>query len=172
MDAIFIPNLLKISDQRQSYDLQERFADLETLMPINGRLQVIHHGNFLEVTAIAEAIVTLVCDRCLQQYNHRLQLNVSELIWLEESRDLEPNEDNSEVEIPMEDLVETLPPQGYFAPDEWLYEQLCLALPQRQLCDDACVGIIVEQPQSSELQPEPIDQRWASLQTLKENLLN
>ncbi|MGK7889501.1 MAG: DUF177 domain-containing protein [Leptolyngbyaceae cyanobacterium] len=170
MESIYIPNLLNAPEHQQTYEVQEHLDHLSTLTPVNGRVQVIHNGNFLEVRAIAETIVTLTCDRCLQQYNHRLQLDLSELIWLEEPSEVD--EEGVEIEVPMDDLVETLPPRGYFHPSEWLYEQLCLALPQRQLCDADCSGIAVESTNAAPDTLQPIDQRWASLQVLKENLLN
>jgi uncharacterized protein len=70
-----------------------------------------------------------------------------------------------EREVALGDLVESLPPQGHFRPDEWLYEQFCLAMPQRQLCDRQCPGIAVEQPEG-----KAIDRRWASLESLKSHL--
>jgi len=130
MEAIYIPKLARAPEQTESIQIKEYFPALETLTPVQGNVRVIHRGNYLEVVARAETIVTLTCDRCLQQYNHRLSVNPVELIWLEE-----PNEEADELlverEIPLEDLVETLSPQGYFKPDEWLYEQLCLEIPQR-----------------------------------------
>lgn len=170
MESIYIPNLLNASGQQQTYEVQEHLDNLSTLTPVNGRVQVTHNANFLEVKAIAETIVTLTCDRCLQQYNYRLHIDLSELIWLEEP--FEVDEGGAEIEVPMEELVETLPPKGYFYPNEWLYEQLCLALPQRQLCDVDCSGIVVESADHAPGLLQPVDQRWASLQVLKENLLN
>ena len=171
MEPVYIPNLIHMSGRQQRYDIQEHLEGLDTLTPVNGKVSVAHHGNFLEVIAKAETIVTLSCDRCLQQYNHRLEVDVSELIWLEEAADLDEDESDAEVEVAMDDLVETLSPKGHFHPGEWLYEQLCLAIPQRQLCDSACPGIAIED-EASEPALQPIDQRWASLQAFKENLLN
>ena len=170
METIYIPNLLHAPEQKHEYDVQEHLEGLESLTPVSGRVQIVHNGNFLEVKAIAETIVTLACDRCLCQYNHRLQVNASELIWLQESVELDDSDEELEVEVAMDDLVETLSPKGTFSPGEWLYEQLCLAIPQRQLCDTDCPGIAVEASSSDTLQP--IDNRWASLQALKENLSN
>lgn len=164
MEAVYIPHLTKAPEQTRVIQVQESLPDLETLTPVRGRIQVQHHGNYLEVSVQAEAIITLTCHRCLQQYNHRLALDTSEMIWLEESS--EPDEGPLEREIAVDDLVETLPPQGYFHPSEWLYEQLCLAIPQRQLCDAQCAGIQTATQQGA----GQIDYRWASLEALKRQL--
>lgn len=111
--------------------------------------------------------MTLTCHRCLQNYNHRLTVGTSEIIWLDPAADL-PDEGPMERELAVEDLVETLSPQGYFDPSEWLYQQLCLAMPQRQLCDASCVGV---QPVTRESSEKLADRRWASLEALKNNYL-
>lgn len=168
MDSIYIPQLLSAPNQTVEVDIHDYLPELETLTPVQGSVRVAHRGNYLEVAGKAEAIVTLACDRCLQQYNHRLSLDVSELIWLQESVD--DVSSDTEIEVPYEDLVETLPPQGYFSPSAWLYEQLCLEIPQRKLCDKKCPGIKVENQQSAG--STKVDHRWASLEALRNHLSN
>ena len=166
MEPIYIPQLLKRSEQKELIQFEEFLQDLDTLTPVRGKMQVTHQGNYLEVKVKAETIVTLTCHRCLKQYNYRLALKTSELIWLEEptnQRDL----GGAEVEIDLEDLVESLPPQGYFQPGEWLYEQMCLEMPLRQLCDSQCPGIQIEETEPS---GPTSDRRWASLEALRNNL--
>lgn len=166
MEAIHIPHLTKAPEQTAVIQVQEFLPGLETLTPVRGRIQVQHHGNYLEVSGQAEAIITLTCHRCLQQYNHRLVVDTSEMIWLDEAAD-QPYDGPLEREVALKDLIETLPPQGYFYPSEWLYEQLCLEIPQRQVCDAQCAGI---QTATQESLAQPADRRWASLEALKKQL--
>ena len=97
---------------------------------MRAEVSVRHGTTFLEVKGTASTIVTLTCDRCLQQYNHRVAVDAQELIWLDEAaaQDLP-----LEQEVSLEELVESLSPQGYFEPETWIYEQICLQLPQRQI---------------------------------------
>jgi uncharacterized protein len=161
MDAIYIPRLTKLPDRTEKVEFKESLADLETLTPVQGQLQVRHGGNYLEVTAQASTIVTLMCHRCLQQFNHRLSVSVSEMLWL---KDHESEVLPFDQDLELDDLMETLDPDGNFDPNTWLYEQLCLAIPQRQLCDAQCPGIPL--PTTA----EPVDRRWASLANLKTQL--
>ncbi|MFE4105484.1 YceD family protein [Almyronema epifaneia] len=166
MEAIYIPQLTKAPDKTLTFEFREHFDDLETLTPVKGELQITHHGNFLEVQAQAEAIKTLTCYRCLQNYNHRIVVEASELVWLE---DIHDEAFPLEREVTLDDLVETLSPQGYFYPSEWLYQQLCLAMPQRQLCDRDCEGI----PLTTEAAEVIVaDERWSALAALKQQLPN
>lgn len=166
MEAIYIPHLLKAPKRQAEIIINDQIPGLNTLTPVKGSITVRHGGNFLEVSSQAETITTLTCDRCLQHYNHRLAINVSELIWLES--ELEHEEDlPCEREIFLEDLSETLAPNGHFAPDTWLFEQLSLALPLRKVCGENCPGAATT---SSKDQATSLDSRWASLAALKDQL--
>lgn len=171
MEPIYIPQLAKAPDQTESFQVCQHVPGFETLTPVQGQLSITHHGNYLEAKASVETIVTLACDRCLQNYNHRLQVEASELIWLDDTPDVVSDE-GLEREVAVEDLVETLSPTGYIDPTAWLYEHLCLALPQRQLCDDACAGIQTESAVDESINLSAVDSRWASLAALKGQLLN
>jgi uncharacterized protein len=165
MESIFIPQLLKAPEKTEDIQIQDFIAGLETLTPIRGQMKVRHGGTFLDVAVQAETIITLTCDRCLQRYNHRLLLDTSELIWLDRNTEREQHLP-LEREVLWEDLSETLPSEGYFHPDTWLYEQLSLAMPLRKLCNQDC-----QQPVSRLPQSEPsTDSRWASLEVLKKQL--
>ena len=166
IQPIYIPHLLKGPDKSRTIEINDYLSELDTLTPVKGRIHVRHRGNFLEVSAQAETITTLICHRCLQNYNTRIQVDTSEFIWLQEPR---PEDYADEVEVGLDELFETLPPQGHFESDKWIYEQLCLAMPQRQLCDADCAGIV--NPTASTDDALPVnDQRWAALSTLKQQL--
>lgn len=166
MQAIYIPHLLNAVDRTRSLQFETTFKELATLTPVRAEVVVRHGTTFLEVKGTASTIVTLTCDRCLQQYNHRVAVDAQEIIWLDEaaatSQDLP-----LEQEVNPDDLVESLSPYGHFEPDTWIYEQICLQLPQRQICDASCQGLKVEESQST--QPV-VDDRWAALEVLKQQL--
>ena len=165
MEAIYIPHLLKAPKRQLEIIVQDAIAGLDTLTPVKGRIMIRHGSNFLEVTAQAEAIITLTCDRCLQNYNHRLAIDTNELIWLESELEIEADLP-SEREVSVEDLSETLPPHGHFEPKKWLYEQLSLAMPLRQLCGEECPGA----SKTSTEAESHIDPRWSSLAALQDQL--
>ncbi len=166
MDAIYLPQLALAPEQTETIEVKEFLPELETLTPVQGQVKVSHQGNYLEVSARAETIITLTCDRCLQQYNHRLITQTSELMWLDTSAD-EEFLTLAEIETPLEALVETLSPQGYFHPGDWLYQQLCLEIPLRKLCDQTCTGISATDASAS----PKVDRRWSALEALRQNLL-
>jgi len=169
MDAIHIPQLLKDRDHSRTIEIEDFLPDLPSLTPVKGKVIVKHQGNYLELAARADTIVTLTCDRCLQNYNHRLKTTASEFVWLKDLAHTAES-DSAQEEVAYEDLVETLPIQGYFQPDVWLYEQLCLQLPLQKLCANDCPGIQIAEPDRDEATEKPVDRRWASLEALRNNL--
>ena len=162
IQPIYIPHLEKAPGKARVIDLDDSIRGLETLTPVKGRLVVEHRGNFLEVSAAANAIMTLACDRCLQNYNSRVEIDTSEFIWLQ---DESPDDYALEREVTVDDLVETMPPQGHFDPQAWIYEQFCLALPQRKICNEDCTGIETQSAESTST-----DARWSALSALKQQL--
>ena len=165
MEAIYIPQLLKAPERKRELKLDDSIPGLESLTPVRGTITIRHGGNFLEIILKAETIVTLVCDRCLQNYNSRLAVDTSELIWLEAS---EPDMENLplEREVSLENLSESLNPNGHFDPEQWLYEQFSLAFPLRKLCGENCQGAAKTTTDNHDV----VDSRWASLASLKDQL--
>lgn len=172
MQPIYIPHLLNAVGRTKTLTYETFFEDLETLTPVLAHLSVRHGTTFLEVKGSASTIVTLTCDRCLQQYNHRLIVDAQEIIWLTKRLSVSGAEEPLEQEVNLEDLVESLPPDGYFDPETWMYEQICLELPQRRICDSECQGIIPPQRPSpdSDSSADAVDHRWSALAVLRRQL--
>lgn len=168
MDKVYIPQLLQQPEHSLEVAINSHLPDLDTLTPVRGVIKISHNNTYLAVQAEAETIVTLACHRCLQNYNYRVAIAPQELIWLQVSPD--PSTLPLEQEVGVDDLVETLPPNGYFYPRTWLYEQICLALPQRQICDSNCRGIEVSFQANGMVQEPTVDSRWARLSQLQRQL--
>lgn len=136
------------------WQVDQPISDLESLTPVRGHLLAVHHGTALEVSGLAEAIVTLSCARCLQKYNHALRAEVQELI---EFRGTAPG--SEAIPSPLgEDLDDRLDPGGFFDPERWLFEQLSLQLPLVNRCGEDCPGPACWGSASSQVDP-----RWAAL---------
>lgn len=165
--TIFIPRLTKLPEGRETVEFKEIFPDLQTLTPVNAKVQVTHKGNYLEVVGQADGIVTLSCDRCLTQFNHRLAIDTTEFIWFDEGEGPESLEDLPlDEDLVMEAMVETVSKDGEFDVSNWVYEQLSLEMPYKQLCDVNCEGIAIDAENT-----QPIgDRRWAGLEALKGKL--
>ncbi len=164
MEKLYIPQIAKALAATESFEFKELIAGLETLTPVQGFISVRHMGSFLEVTAKASTIMTLTCDRTLVQFNYRLAIDTSEMIWLAEP--LPEGEYPKEREVETGDLVESISPNGYFDVQEWLYEQLTLAIPYPKIAPDAPALELPSQI-SEQNKEDAIDKRWSILSSLK-----
>ncbi|BBA79636.1 hypothetical protein RGRSB_1160 [cyanobacterium endosymbiont of Rhopalodia gibberula] len=164
MQSLYIPHLLQRTERTQTILIDDFIPGLDTLMPFRGTLSIRHGGTFLDIKVKGETIITLICDRCVQQYNHRIVVDTSEIVWLDKNLSLP--DIPQETSLSGEDLSESLSPDGHLNSETWLYEQLSLAMPLRQLCGKNCQQPISDCSQN----PSPIDNRWASLECLKQKL--
>ncbi len=145
---------LRALEAGKHWAVDQRIADLETLTPVRGDLQAIHHTTALEVFATVDTILTLCCARCLRQFNQALRADVQELIAFRGG----PAPADGLEEVPGEELDDRLDPSGRFDPERWLFEQLSLRLPLVNRCGNDCPG-----PDRWSSAPAAGDPRWASL---------
>ena len=114
--------------------------DLPSLTPVRGTIQAEHLGNVLAVHGSLQTIVTLICDRCLNQFNQALISTTEELIWLGEEQNNHEQLEASAGFEQMSGLLERLDPQGPFDPQQWAFEHLNLQLPAVNRCSGDCPG--------------------------------
>jgi len=166
METIYIPHLLKSPQRKQDIVIDCFIPDLDSLTPVRGKMTLRHGGTFLEVLAVAETIITLTCDRCLKQYNFKLIVDTTEIIWLD--KEVEQDKEHPlEREVALEDLAESLPSNGHFDLQIWIYEQMCLAMPIKQICSYDCHQPLISQ---EPLQKGLLDSRWSVLESLRKDL--
>jgi len=163
MEKLYIPQIARAVEATEIFEFKEFIEGLETLTPVQGVMNVRHVGSFLEVSTKASTIMTLTCDRTLVQFNYRLAIDNSEMIWLAEP--LPESEYPREREVESDDLVESLSPNGYFDPSLWLYEQLILAIPYPKIAPDA-PALELTDTQERDTNPS-LDKRWSVLSTLQ-----
>lgn len=175
LDKISIQELRSL-DEPRVWSVEGHIDELPSLTPIRGELSAEHLGNALEVKGCLSTIVTLCCDRCLSQFNYRLECNSQELIWLGHEG-ANPADSAVRSLSEHEALMECLHPCGNFYPERWAFEQLNLQLPVVNRCGDECEGpqypissnksnkqnsALIEKEESNHIDP-----RWATLLQLK-----
>ena len=157
---------LRAQSQGLTWEVDQPISGLDSLTPVRGTLRALHHGTVLELSCLAETILTLRCDRCLQHYNQPLRTETRELLQLVsdpagEGLEL-PDSLPPDLGPDGEDLDERLDPAGTLDPERWLFEQLSLQLPLVNRCGPDCPG---PARWSSDAQEQ--DPRWAALAALR-----
>ena len=154
------------------WEVEGELDELPSLTPVRGHVSAEHRGNVLAVEGKLSTIVTLCCDRCLNQFNQKLSCTPSELIWL---GDEQPTADELELSgevAEMEGLVDVLDPRGQFDPQQWAFEQLNLLLPVVNHCGDHCPGPpgLQQHPVIPDTKTKAVDPRWQALQQLQQQI--
>ncbi len=157
---IRLEDLQKAPQRTQTLDFKQFFPGFESLIPVEGGARVSHRGHFLEAEGWANTIITLTCHRCLQQFNHRLQIHFDEILMIEAISEADLPQ---EMEIEPEDLSERIAPWDAFDVQDWIYQHLHLQLPSRLACQEDCPGMGVTATEA----PLP-DPRWAALRSLQQ----
>lgn len=140
------------------WQVEQPLAELATLTSVQGFIHVVAEGPLLRVEGAAATTVQLRCDRCLQPYEHRLEARASERIGL----GMAGSDLQEALAFDAEGISEQLDPAGSFDPEQWLYEQLSLQLPQVCRCGPGCAG-----PACWGTEEPTIDPRWAALRKLQ-----
>ncbi len=161
---IYLPHLASRNPPVLIVDIEENLPSLSSLTPVRGQVTVSHRGSFLEIKGHAQTITSLTCHRCLGQYNHRLEADIDEIVWLKEVR--------KTIEEELEDLDEHLPEDGTLEVHDLVYQHLSLNLPFQNICAPNCVGILPSQPEAPAASDPSnrLDQRWEALEKLKKKL--
>ena len=179
---------LKAFPEGRDWQLDQHLEGLPSLTPVRGRVRAVHRSNVLEVEGEASTIVTLCCDRCLQDFNQALGARNRELIWLGEASRADGVDEDVVLEsaaqlldLEADAFTESLDPAGDFDPAHWIFEQLHLLLPVVNHCGELCPGPNLAgdgkpgagNPGAGQAAPEgdspdadPIDPRWAALKKL------
>jgi uncharacterized protein len=163
---------LKLLENGKEWQIHQPLNELSSLTPVRGSLRAVHRGNVLELEVEARTIVTLCCDRCLQQFNHPLSFETREVLWLGEQARVDGiapetvlEGDLEVLELDADALTESLDPSADFDPEHWVFEQLNLQLPVVNRCGEGCPGPNLQGTGSD---PDAvIDPRWAALKKLQ-----
>ncbi len=158
---IRLDELKRAPKATKTLSFSQFFNGFDSLIPVEGQVALTHQKTFLDVSGIANTIVTLTCHRCLQQFNHRLTIQFQELLVIEAL----PTDIPPELELDPEDLAERITPNGVFDVEDWVYQNLYLHLPNQLPCQEDCPGMGIQGD------AKPIhDPRWSTLLTLRNQL--
>ena len=162
---------LRVLGGPKQWSVEGKLDSLPSLTPVRGQITAEHKGNVLVVEGKLDTIVTLCCDRCLNQFNHPLQASPQELIWLGDAPPSDDDLQESEEIAALDGLVENLDPRGDFNPEQWAFEQLNLQLPVVNRCGEHCSGppgLNTATKAAATDEPQLTDPRWDALRRLQQ----
>ena len=91
-------------------------------------------GNFIEISGHAEGKIILTCDRCLNEYEHKLDIDIEETYAKKSLQD----EYGQEVELKRGQFITDLDGEKEIDIYDLLYQSVILALPNKKVCGINC----------------------------------
>ena len=165
LNPIAIKDLKALSSPK-TWILEGFLDELDSLTPIRGTIVAEHQGEALSVKGDFHTVISLICDRCLENFTQPLKVDSKELIFIGEEKELA-------IAIEFNDFSDCISPCNSFDPQRWVFEQLSLQLPLLNNCGNNCAGVSNQKanPQiysnnSGENDLNQLDPRWSELKKL------
>ncbi|MBI5234154.1 MAG: DUF177 domain-containing protein [Deltaproteobacteria bacterium] len=109
-------------------------CDFRLSGPVAAHLDITRKGVDVFITGDIQATLLLVCSRCLNDYEHKLQEDIALFYTMEK-------ETGKERELKTEDLETGFIEGGVIDMDMVLFEELSLEAPTKPLCSNDCKGL-------------------------------
>ncbi|WP_320676329.1 DUF177 domain-containing protein [Prochlorococcus sp. MIT 1300] len=109
-----------------------------SLWPITGWVSVEHLSESIIVKSELQTLIELCCDRCSQQFEHKLFCNTEELIRISTKNNKKSHYTQMESSHELAELNESLDSSSNFDPERWIFEHVNLELPISKHCGEKC----------------------------------
>ena len=159
---INIKELQNIPEQMMDIAFQEKIKELENDIPVDAVLNVAVTGYGVNIKGHVQTYLKLVCDRCLDEYDYNVDVDVDE-DFVNESI---ISDDQKEYELTKGQFVEELRGRDEIDINDFLYQTIILEIPPKKICNDSCEGSESYQKIKSE---KYIDERLEVFKSFSEN---
>jgi uncharacterized protein len=162
--------IIKIEDIENAPQktLQVNFNDvvegIKSKEPITADLTVTSLGDFIEVKGNVQGSATLVCDLCLEEFEHEIDIEIEELF----AKNTLLDEYGAETEIKDGQFVTDLQGSSDLDICDLLYQSVILDFPNKKVCGINCKGgdIFIRDENSPQKEADP---RMAIFKNIKVN---
>ena len=132
MTKILIEDIEKEINGTLFYEFHEFMEEFGA--EISANLQLKSLGQFIEITGKAQGNLKLICDRCLNEYEYKLNINIEETFAKQSLQD----EYSQEFELQRGQFIIDLNGEKEIDIYDLLYQSVILALPNKKVCGINC----------------------------------
>lgn len=132
MHKILIEDIEKEPNKILHYLFNECIEELNCNISAELDLKLI--GEFIEVTGNAKGKINLTCDRCLNEFQYDLDIDIEETY----ARHAMQDEYSQEFELQRGQFITDLNGEKYIDIYDLLYQSVILALPNKKVCGINC----------------------------------
>ena len=134
--TIPIETIENAKDKTLTVDFEEIIDDIDCVTPIKSKLTIQSLGEFLQVKGNVKGIVKLQCDRCLENFDYKLDFNINEIF----AKTVLFKGYSEETELKEGQFVTDLNGCGNIDIYDLLYQSVILNLPNHKVCGITCKG--------------------------------
>ena len=132
MTKILIEDIEKEVNKTLFYEFDEFMEEFGA--DIYADLELKSLGQFIEVTGTVQGKLKLICDRCLQEFDYDLDIDIEETFAKQALQD----EYSSEFELSRDQFITDLNGEKEIDIYDLLYQSVILALPNKKVCGINC----------------------------------
>ena len=132
MTKILIEDIEKEPNKTLFYEFNEFMEEFNA--DITADLELKSLGQFIEVSGVAKGKLRLVCDRCLNEFDYDLDIEIEETFAKQSLQD----EYSQEFELQRGQFITDLNGEKEIDIYDLLYQSVILALPNKKVCGINC----------------------------------
>lgn len=132
---IAIEDIENAPEKKLQIDFEEIICELNSEKPIIASLTIMDLGDFIEVTGNVQGSVIVECDRCLSEFEYKVDFDIEEMF----AKNSLSEEYSSETELKEGQFVTDLCGKDIDIYD-LLYQSVILDLPNKKVCGINCKG--------------------------------
>ena len=134
--TIPIETIENSKDKTLTVDFEEIIDGIECVTPIKSKLIMQSLGEFIQVKGNVKGIVKLQCDRCLENFNYKLDFDIDEMfvktaLYKNYGEEYELKEGQFATDLNGSDNIDIY---------DLLYQSVILNLPNPKVCGINCKG--------------------------------
>ena len=132
MTKILIEDIEKEPNKTMFYEFDEYMEEFDA--DISADLKIKSLGQFIEISGTAHGKLKLICDRCLNEFEYNLNINIEETYAKHSLQD----EYSQEFELQKGQFITDLNGEKEIDIYDLLYQSVILALPNKKVCGINC----------------------------------
>lgn len=133
---IAIEDIENAPDSSLSFDFCEIIPDLENNKEVKGFFEVFSNGASIEVKGNVKTTLTLVCDRCLDEFESEIEAEIDEVFVKDDVFDYSKHE----IELKNDNFVVELNGETEIDITDLVYQSIIMNIPTKKICRHACEG--------------------------------
>lgn len=149
-NKILISDVENAEDKVLNVDFEDVIEDIPSSKPVEAHLTIKSMGDFIEVSGVLKATLTLECDLCLKEFEYELNEEINETF----AKNTLLEEYGQETELKEGQFITDLDGSDEIDIYDLLYQYVILNIPNKKVCGINCnKGVFVTDEEFVEEDP-------------------